>query len=57
MSCFLNCVEENDLYFKSIADLDLKQKLEILSENGIVAQRWNFNLQKYSMQNFVKLCW
>lgn len=56
MSYFLSCVEETDLYFKSIANLELKQKLEILSENGIVTWRWNFNLQKYSMKNFAKLC-
>lgn len=57
MSYFLNCIEDIDPYFKSIADLELKQKLEVLSENEIVTQRWNFNLQKYCMQNFAKLCW
>lgn len=56
MSYFLICVEEIDLYFKSIADLELKQKLEILSESGIVTWRWTFNLQKYSMQKFAKFC-
>lgn len=57
VSYFLNCVKDIDLYFKSIADLELKEKLEILPGNGIVTQRWNFNLQKYSIQNFAKLCW
>lgn len=57
MIYILNCVKDIDLYFESIGDLELKQKLEILFENGIVTQRWNFNLQKYSMQNFAKICW
>lgn len=58
---FLSCVEDIDLYFESVADLELKQKLEILSENEIVTQRWNFNLQKHSigriLPNFAGRFW
>lgn len=39
MSYFLNCVKCINLYFKFIADLELKKKLEILSE------KWNCNIE------------
>lgn len=39
MSYFLNCVKCISLYFKFIADLELKKKLEILSE------KWNCNIE------------
>lgn len=55
MSYFLNCVKGIDLCFKFMADLMLKQKLEILSESMKLKHRSGIPNNKNPIQNFAKL--